>query len=303
MASGLARLSEAGTIMAANTVEVNGPGWGGNQRVTWMIPEGTLVTVGDSLIFFDTLDFDERIQQNINQLDAMRLKVTSARAQGTANRTRTNNNIDKAILASEMAQLDKINQRFESRSVREMADLDGRQAGIDLRQARRDSQAQATLDSLEIAQALLKAVKQEARVGRLQTYLHQLTVTAPAAGMVVYHREYTEDGIKVLRAGDEVSRQAPVMEISDTSSMKVEFTVHEKDRWRLRVGQEVSVIMDAYLDLEFAGVVESVDRLPLTATEGSVARRFQATAAISGIDPRLKPGMSARVIIQLGGSS
>ncbi len=297
------RLSEAGTIIAANTIIVSGPSsWGSSQRITWLIDEGAQVAEGDTLILFETSEFDDYIQQNVDELDVMRLAVTSTRAQGVANRTRVNNNIDKAQLASEMADLDKENQRYEARSVRENSVLAGRQAEIDLQQAYRDSQAQATLDSLEIAQATLKAVKQEARVRRLQTYLDMLTVTAHAAGMVVYHREYTEEGVKVYRSGDEVRRRAPVLEITDTSAMKVRFTVHEKDRWRLHSGQDVTIILDAYTDTTFVGVVEKVGRLPMAAADGDVARRFEATANIHDKDPRLKAGMSARVIVDLGGS-
>ena len=296
-------LNEAGTIVAAGTTTVNGPAWGGSQRITWMIAEGTRVAPGDTLVRFDTTDFDETMQQNTDQLAVLRLGVTSARTQCAANHTRTRNAIAKARLDFERSQLELENQQYESRALREQAQLAGRQAEIDLQQALRDSVAQALLDSLTIAQAELKFAKQQARVARLQTYLDQLTIAAPDSGMVVYHREYTEEGIRVYRAGDEVDRQAPVLEITDTSAMKVRFTVHEKDRWRLSPGQSVAVILDAYPDKAFAGTVESVARLPLTALDGSVARRFEATATVSEVDPRLKPGMSARVVIELGGPS
>lgn len=289
--------------MAAETVAVNGPSvWGGSQRITWLISEGTQVAAGDTLIRFDTTEFDNYIQQNTDELDVRILSVASSRAQGTANRTRAENSIDKARLASEMAQLDLKNQEYESETVREKSRLAGQQAEIDLAQALRSSRAQAVLDSLEIAQASLKATKQEARVNRLRTYLDQLTVTSPGSGMVVYHRQYTEEGIKVFRAGDEVSRQAPVLEITDTSAMRVDFTVHEKDRWRLLTGQKVQVVLDAYSGDAFAGKVDQVSRLPQAAEDGAVTRRFEASATIESNDPRLKPGMSARVTIELGGS-
>jgi multidrug resistance efflux pump len=85
--------------------------------------------------------------------------------------------------------------------------------------------------------------------------------------------------------------------------MKVTFTVHEKDRWRLRKGQPVKVILDAYVDMEFHGMIVNVGRMPLEVAEGQVARRFEVSASISEHDSRLKPGMSARVIIELGGQS
>jgi multidrug resistance efflux pump len=299
----LTQLNEAGFITAANTIGVSSPNWGGNQRITWMISEGVHVDTGDTVVAFDPSDLTEYIQRSVDQLATLRLNVTSRRTQGVANQTRSKNAIDKALLAKERADLDADNLRFESRSVRENSKLAGRQAEIDLIQARSSSLAQASLDSLELAQALLKTVKQEAQVERRQTYLNQLTMTAPTAGMVVYHREYTEEGIKFYRVGDEVRRQAQVLEITDTSAMKVTFTVHEKDRWRLRKGQPVKVILDAYVDMEFHGMIVNVSRMPLEVADGQVVRRFEVSASISENDFRLKPGMSARVIIELGGQS
>jgi len=301
--STITQLNEAGAITAANTVSINAPNWGGSQRIIWMASEGMQVAAGDTVILFETDTFGAYIKQNADELDLMRLKVSGARAQDVANRTRTRNSIAKARLANEMAGLDQENKRYESEAVRQNAELAGKQAEIDLQQANRNSLAQTTLDSLEIAQALLKAVKQEARVDRLQTYLDQLAVTTPAEGMVVYHREYTDEGIKSFRAGDEVPRQATVLEITDTSTMKVQFTVHEKDRWRLQKGQKVEVVLDAYVNTVFPGMVENVSRLPQEAEEGGVARRFEAIATIDANDSRLKPGMSARVTIELGGNS
>ncbi len=297
----LTQLNEAGFVTAAFTLGVSGPNWGGNQRIAWMISEGVHVDPGDTVVVFDPSDLTEYIQRSVDELATLRLNVTSRRTQGAANRTRSRNAIAKALLAKERADLDAENHRFESRSMRENSELAGRQAGIDLVQARSSSLAQASLDSLELAQALLKTVKQEAQVERRQTYLNQLTMTAPAAGMVVYHREYTEEGIKFYRVGDEVRRQAQVMEITDTSTMKVTFTVHEKDRWRLSEGQPVMVILDAYVDMEFHGTIANVGRMPLEVSDGQVARRFEVSASISENDSRLKPGMSARVIIELGG--
>ena len=297
------QLNEAGSIRAANTVVVTAPNWGGSQRITWLASEGTQVAAGDTVILFETDTFGDYIKQNTDELDVMRLKVAGSRALDVANQTRSRNSIAKAKLANEMSTLDQENKRYESDAIRQNAELAGKQAEIDLQQATRNSLAQTTLDSLEIAQAQLKAVKQEARVDRLKTYLDQLTVLAPAEGMVVYHREYTDEGIKSFRAGDEVPRQAAVLEVTDTSTMKVQFTVHEKDRWRLEKGQQVTIILDAYLDTVFPGLLENVGRLPLEAVEGSVARRFEATATVDANDSRLKPGMSARVIIELGGNS
>ena len=267
-----------------------------------MAPEGRHVSEGDTVLVFDPTEIKDRYLQNEAELEVMRKVVGGARAQQTANLTRTGNAIAKSRLAFERAQLEQENRRFESLSVRQNAELDGKLARVALDEALQDSVAQARMDSLEVATKALQATKQEARVRRYKTYLDDLTMTAPAAGMVVYQRSYTDEGIKSYRAGDEVGSRTPVLDITDTSVMKVRFTIHEQDRWRVREGQDVRIILDAFRDDEFPGVIENVERLPEETMPGRVARRFEAVARIQSTDSRLKPGMSARVVIPTGGT-
>lgn len=295
-------LHETGSIMAASSVEVLSPSWGGSHHINWMIDEGIRVTAGDTVIVFDPTEVRDTYLQHQAELESRRKAVSGARAQAAANRTRTGNAIAKARLAHEKAQLELENRRFESEMVLQQARLDGQQARIALDEARQDSVAQARMDSLDVAQKELRATKQEARVRRYGGYLDALTATAPADGMVVYHRTYSDEGIKSFRAGDEVGWRVPVLDVTDTSVMKVRFTIHEQDRWRVRAGDEVTVILDAFREVEFPGVIENVERLPQESATGRIARRFEARALIRSTDQRLKPGMSARVVIPTGGT-
>ena len=295
-------LYETGTIIAAHSVEVLSPNWGGSHYINFMAPEGMHVSAGDTVLVFDPTEIRDRYLQYEAELEVLRKAVGGARAQETANRTRTGNAIAKARLAFERAELELENRRFESLSVRQNAELDGRLARVALDEALRDSVAQARMDSLEVANKELKAAKQAARVRRFKTYLDELTKTAPAAGMVVYQRSYTDEGVKSFRAGDEVGSRTAVLDVTDTSVMKVRFTIHEQDRWRVAAGQEVGIVLDAFRDTEFPGVIENVERLPEESVPGRLARRFEAVARVQSTDSRLKPGMSARVIIPTGGT-
>ena len=297
----LTSLNETGFIVAANTVEVTSPDWGSSHRITWLIPEGMQVEAGDTVLTFDTSEIDTYYEQNAAELTVLSKAVDGALAQQEADATRTANAIAKARLAREKAVLEAEQRRFESDLIRHQAELDRRQAEIDLHQALRDSVGQARVDSLEVAQARLKLIKQQARVRRYRTYVDDMAATAPCAGMVVYHREYTNEGIQSYRAGEEVSRSSPVLEITDTSVMKVQFSVHEQDRWRISAGLPVAVVLDAFADVRFTGKIEKVSSLPQERPEGGIAQRFEVVAVIDDRDVRLKPGMSARVVIELGG--
>ncbi len=295
-------LNESGTIMAANSVEILSPTWGGSHNIQFMAPEGLTVAEGDTVLIFDRTEIQELCLQTEAELVTLRKAVGGARTQEEANRTRTGNAIAKARLAMERANLEMENRRFEAESVRLNAELEGRQAAVALEEALQDSVAQARMDSLDVAQKELRTAKQEARVRRYRTYLDDLTMTAPAAGMIVYQRSYTDEGITSYRAGDEVGSRTAVLDVTDTSVMKVRFTIHEQDRWRVEAGQKVGVILDAFREEEFPGVIENVERLPEETMPGRIARRFEALARIESMDSRLKPGMSARVVIPTGGT-
>jgi len=299
-AAGIRQLHEAGTVVAAHTNPVSSPvAFGGALLISWLIPEGTIVAEGDTIIRFDATRFLEYTEQAAGDLAAQQQRVASLQSVAASHATATGNAIAKTALATELAALDLENQRFESEVTRERATLAMQQAEIDLRQARGDSMAQAVLDSLELAGATLQAERLQARLARLQYYVDQMTVVARADGMVVHHRERTEEGVKIYRAGDEVGRQVHLLDITDVTAMKVEFTVHERDRWRLLPGQKVEVALDAYPEHRYPGTLELVERMPLVAEEGSVARQFKAVADLQDIGPRLRPGMSARVTIDV----
>lgn len=303
-ASAVTCLNEAGTIKATASIPVDGPhGWNEGPRIVWLIDEGAHVAQGDTLIRCENAQIEDFYKQRLDDLEVTRMSIKSARAQRVASRMRTGNRILQSRLAMEQAELDLNNRQYEASSRLRQAELDLKTAEIQLKQSLSDSLAQATLDSLVIAQAELKEIKLLARLERFRAFVTQLTVTAPGPGMVVYTRRYTEEGIKAYRTGDTVPSSDQVLEITDTSDMKVEFTVHERDRWRLSEGQSVQVVLDAYTDVVFSGKIENVARLSLPAADGSVARRFAATAVIFDRDIRLKPGMSARVIIELKGMS
>ncbi|MFH2052227.1 MAG: HlyD family efflux transporter periplasmic adaptor subunit [bacterium] len=296
-------LYEAGEIVAATTIPVNSPpSWGGGQRILRMIPEGTIVSPGDTLLVFDDSRMRTYIDRTAGDLAAQVLKTGSLEASHESNLQSSAGAVAKASLAHEMARLDLHNQRFEALVVQERARLSMAQAVIDLAQARRDSTAQAHLDSLNLAGSRLQEDRLRARMQRYRSFADALVVVSDWPGMVVYHRERTEEGVKVLRVGDEVSGQVHVLDVTDTSVLKVRFTVHELDRWRLAPGQQAQVVLDAYPDLPFAATLEEVQRMPLAAEEGSLTRRFAVLAVLHEPTPEVRPGMSARVAIRIGES-
>lgn len=295
----LALLHEAGTIAAVNTVAVTAPPVWGDSRIVRLVDEGAIVVPGDTLVVLTNQRFTDRLRQVTADHAVQQRVLTSVRTQNRSRAVAAHNAITKARLAMEMAELDEKNQRFAAAVAREQARLSRRQAEISLKRARLDSVAQAGLDSLALARAQLRSDRLQARMNRYQAYLDQLVLTAPATGMVVYHRERTEEGVEVIRLGDTVGWNQHLLDITDITALQVEMQVHERDRGRVRLGQRVVAAPDAYPDRRYRGRVTGVQPLPLPADAGVVSRRFLVTAVLDDVDAYLKPGMSARATIEL----
>ncbi len=295
----LATLQEAGTISAVRSVAVGAPPVWGDSRVMVLVPEGELVAPGDTLLVLANERFADALVEVSGDLTVQDLVLASLVTEHRASATAAANAITKARLAREAAELAEHNQRFAAPLERERAALSRRQAEIDLARAIQDSMAQARLDSLERARADIRHQRLEARSNRYRNYLDQLVVTAPAAGMVVYHRERSDEGVQVVRIGDTVSWGQHLLDITDVSALQVEMQVHERDRGRIQPGQRVTAVPEAYPDRTVSGRVTSVQSLPLDAEAGAVARRFLVTARLDHPGQDLWPGMSVRATIHL----
>ena len=295
----LATLQESGTVAAVHSVAVGAPPVWGDSRVMVLVPEGELVAPGDTLVVLANERFADALVEVSGDLAVQDKVLASLVTEHRASATAAANAITKARLAREAAELAEDNQRFAAPLERERAALSRRQAEIDLARAIQDSTAQARLDSLERASAVIRHQRLEARVERYRNYLDQLVVTAPAAGMVVYHRERGDEGVQVVRVGDTVSWGQHLLDITDVSALQIEMQVHERDRGRIQPGQRVAAVPEAYPDRTVSGRVTSVQSLPLDAEAGAVSRRFLVTARLDDPGRDLWPGMSVRATIFL----
>ncbi len=130
---------------------------------------------------------------------------------------------------------------------------------------------------------------------------HEKTVLrAPVSGFTVLHETNTQVDLKrKLRVGDTVWQGQPILYLPDSSSMIVKTQVREMDLHKISPGLEATVTVDAYPDSKVSGKVENIG---VMASESSSAadRSFQFNIKLDKRDSRLRPGMTARVFINVG---
>lgn len=161
-------------------------------------------------------------------------------------------------------------------------------SGFKIGQAKADLiQSKKKLESLAAALALSR------------NDLKKTTIRAPIPGMVVL-RERLQDGRRIKpQVGDKVFQNQVLMYLPDISSMIVETRIREVDLHKVEEGTQAKIMVDAYPDLQLSGRVNSIGVLAESRPEMRGAEKyFQLVAIIEDGDPRLRPGMTARVVIQ-----
>ena len=97
-----------------------------------------------------------------------------------------------------------------------------------------------------------------------------------------------------VQVGDSVLPGGNVAVVGDLSALVIETTdVDEYLISRLKLGQALDVSVDALADRTFQGRVVSIALLPEVGSGGD--QQYPVKIALEGADPRLRPGMTARI--------
>ncbi len=121
----------------------------------------------------------------------------------------------------------------------------------------------------------------DAQVALARARLQRMAITAPFDGTV---------GLGAVNSGDYVRDGADLVNLQDSRSMQVDFSLAERYQSRLRIGQPVELTLDALPGRRVMAQIEAVD--PLLDANGravSVRARVDNTP-----DNALRPGMFAR---------
>jgi HlyD family secretion protein len=184
---------------------------------------------------------------------------------------------------------------------------------LELGQARSDAQSsRETLRQLETAASLRLSQKQagiasaqsriqeaEARLELAKQQLARCEVRAEVPGIVVYKEVFFGSEQRKPQVGDQVWANQPLIILPDISRMVVETKVRETDIHKVERNQKVTVRVEAYPDLRLSGAVVLVGTLAQEEKERRGAKFFSVAVQVNESEPRLRPGMTARVEIEV----
>ncbi len=146
---------------------------------------------------------------------------------------------------------------------------------------------------------------------RIQRVQEQCTVRAPVAGMVYYSEVWTNEGQQKIKEGMEVHPWDRIMELPDTSRLRIRVDVEESDVGKVVVGQTARITLDAWRDKRFAGKVTEIDRVTQRRggretgrtgvdREDVGAKVVAVVVTFDETDPLVRNGLSGRAEVRTG---
>jgi membrane fusion protein (multidrug efflux system) len=174
-------------------------------------------------------------------------------------------NNDNAVLAQlqATAQLDRVNYQR------------------DVKQLKADAVSQATVDSDQAA--LQSAV---AQVQAQQALMAEKEIKAPFAGTL---------GIRQVDVGQYLAAGTEIVTLQQLNPLFVDFYVPQQALAQIKIGQKISVAIDAFPEQNFPGTISAINSAIDAAT-----RTVQVRATLNNDNLLLRPGMFATVNIPVG---
>ena len=117
-------------------------------------------------------------------------------------------------------------------------------------------------------------------------------VRAPYNGYIT--QRYIEEGAIVTSGISSVVAGTNIFQIGDPSTKIIKANISEVDIGEVEVGEEVHIMLDAYPDTLFAGLIRHISPVG-SLQQGRNVITFKTEVEIIDKDPRLRPGMSCDV--------
>jgi HlyD family secretion protein len=226
-------------------------------------------------------------EQTLSQENALSIQQLKAHiAQSQSQIEQANAQVQQAQAALQAAQDNAVQDEVKRE------DYQAAQAAVRQAQAEIDA-AKAGYSAISMKQRDVEAAqaeigKDQAALREADTNLSYTRVVAPRDGVII--AKNVEEGTVVPSSRASIGSTNALLQIGDTSRMWVVCSVDETDIAQVRLGQAVSVKLDAYPDQPVDGKVIRID--PQVKVDQNVTT-IPVTVEIARPDDRFKNGMNA----------
>jgi multidrug efflux pump subunit AcrA (membrane-fusion protein) len=273
-----------------------------NLKIVQLVKSGTRVKAGEVIVQFDTAQIEQAFldrSSNVRTIDSeivqMQANQKIADEQDAVSRTTANYTVQRTELDASKAEV--------------VSKVEGEKTRVDVTVAKGElGQVDAAIRAHDVAQNA-EAKRQASRKDKAQRdleqvrgYLQRMAIRAPIDGVVTVLPNLRAQGSSgnfgstppAFQEGDTVWFGAPIIEIPDPTSMRIEIRLDEVDRGKIKLGQPVKVRVDALPNSEADAMLDWISPIAQVEIKGNMTEKsFPVRATLASVDPRIRPGMSA----------
>jgi HlyD family secretion protein len=296
-----------GELRASHTETMAAPPIGGGSlEITHLLHTGTPVKKGDLVMEFDPSEQHYKLEQNRSELLQAEQEITKAKADAEVTAAQDKVALLKARFDVRRAELDVQKNELVSTIDARKNDLALEGAKRVLAELEQDVKSRSASGRATIALAEEKRNKAKLAMDQAQQNIEKMRVAAPMDGLVALEKNERAAGgmffggmtLPEYRQGDQVDAGANVGQVIDPKEMELAAKVGELDRNNIKEGQSVDIDLDALPGTVLHGTVKSLGGSNNRRFwEADSSAKFDITIALASKDARLRPGLTAQVVI------
>lgn len=258
-------------------------------KIQDLVPEGTIVKVGDYVGRLDPTDVNEQIIDARLNLDAAQSKFTQQQLDTTLTLKQERNALKDLKFNMEETKLELKQSIYEPPATIKKLEINLIKLERDFQEKKENyhiKKKQANAKMIEVGTEVSKIKKE---LDDLLKLLESFTIYSDGDGMITYNR--TWDGGK-KKVGSSISPWDPtIASLPDLTKMESKTYANEVDIRRIKEGLPVKVGFDAFPDVVLDGVVTDVANVG-EKKRGSDIKVFQVMIKLKGSDKNIRPGMT-----------
>lgn len=263
-------------------------------KIQEMAPENKLVKKGDVILVFDGQNLKNDLIGRQSRLDAEIKNAESNKLKDDA----TAQDLILKLAEAEM-EYNKAKRKAEivdaSRSkierLKQQADFRYHTEGLAQAKQKLAHHKKAMDINVKVSQGKIKIM--QSRVNRIQQQIEKLSVKAPKDGLVMYQENGNGEKVAV---GETVYMGRSLLQLPslDEVALKAEFA--EPDKAKLKLGQAVRVIFEAYPEMSYRGTINKLGHAFYPKSTNNPKVIFDAQIELGNARPDvMRPGMKAKI--------
>jgi HlyD family secretion protein len=295
----------SGELRSGRNVTLVAPTVAGTLQIVRLSRTGTFVHAGDVVLEFGPSEQEYNLEQSRSELMQAEQEIAKSKADALVQAAQDQVALLKVKFDVRRAELDV--------SLNELASaIDAKKNLLVLEEAKRGlSQLEQDIQSHAASGKALLTVFEEKRnkaqllIQQASKNIESMRVTAPISGLVtvkenadLYGGYSFGQALPEFRAGDQVNPGRQIAQIDEMGEMEIQAKVNETDRANFTPDSTVEVHVVTLPDQILRGRIKTVAGLASSDQWSSDATgRFDVIFQLDRLDPQIRPGVTAQVII------